>query len=124
MPSGYFGGYFSKELTTYALGNDWANYFKTRNVLTMYPLGRCPLAPCVWELSSSDALWGYALRIHSEFQRLDKKLINDPVVSRCLKMGIHDWDMSGVYLNSLLTMSWGDSVGVVIERGGEARGVW
>ena len=35
----------------------------------------------LWELSSSDALWGYALTMHGEFQRPDKKLINDPVVS-------------------------------------------
>ena len=47
----------------------------------------------LWELSSSDALWGYALRMHGKFQRLDKKLIDDPVVSRCLKMGIYDRDM-------------------------------
>ena len=47
----------------------------------------------LWELSSSDALWGYALRMHSKFQRLDKKLVNNPVVSRCLKMGIYDRDM-------------------------------
>ena len=33
----------------------------------------------LWELSSSDALWGYATRMHGEFQRLDKKLINDLV---------------------------------------------
>ena len=32
--------------------------------------------------------------MHGEFQQLDKKLINDPVVSCCLKMGIYDWDMN------------------------------
>ena len=47
----------------------------------------------VWELSSSDTLWGYPLRMHGEFQQLDKKLINDPVVLWCLKMGIYDRDM-------------------------------
>ena len=47
----------------------------------------------LWELSSSDALWGYALRMHGEFQQLDKKLGNNPVVTRCLKMGIYDWDL-------------------------------
>ena len=47
VPSGYFGGYFLKELTTYLLGNDWANCFKTHNKLTMYPLGKWPLAPSV-----------------------------------------------------------------------------
>ena len=47
----------------------------------------------LWELSSSDTLWGYTLRMHGEFQQLNKKLINDPVVSRCLKMGIYDWDL-------------------------------
>ena len=49
VPTGYFGGYFLKELTTYLLGNDWANCFKTHNELTMYPLGKCPLAPSVTE---------------------------------------------------------------------------
>ena len=47
----------------------------------------------LWELSSSDALWGYALRMHGEFQRLDKKLVNDPVMTQCLKMGIYDQDL-------------------------------
>ena len=37
---------------------------------------------------------GYAVRMHSELQCLDKKLLNDPVVSRCLKMGMYDWDMN------------------------------
>ena len=27
------------------MGNDWANCFKTHNEPTMYPLGKCPLAP-------------------------------------------------------------------------------
>ena len=35
----------------------------------------------LWELSSSDALWGYALWMHGELQQFDKKLINDPVVT-------------------------------------------
>ena len=48
----------------------------------------------LWELSSSDALWGYAIRMHGEFQRLNKKLINNPVVLWCLKMGIYDQDMN------------------------------
>ena len=48
----------------------------------------------LWELSSSDTLWDYALRMHGELQRLDKKLINDPVVTRCLKMGIYDQDLN------------------------------
>ena len=47
----------------------------------------------LWELNSSNALWGYALRMHGELQRFDKKLINDPVVTRCLKMGIYDRDL-------------------------------
>ena len=47
----------------------------------------------LWELSSSDALWGCALRMHGEFQRLDKKLVNDPVVLQCLKMGIYNRDL-------------------------------
>ena len=37
-----------------------------------------------WELSSSDTLWGYALRTHGKFQRLNKKLVNNLVVSQCL----------------------------------------
>ena len=48
----------------------------------------------LWELNSSDTLWGYALRMHGELQRFDKKLINDPVVTRCLKMGIYDGDLN------------------------------
>ena len=47
----------------------------------------------LWELSSSDTLRGYALRMHSKLQRLNKKLINNLVMSRCLKMGIYDRDM-------------------------------
>ena len=31
------------------LGKVWANCFKTPNVFTMYPLGKCPLAPSVSE---------------------------------------------------------------------------
>ena len=48
----------------------------------------------LWELNSSDTLWGYALRMHGKLQRFDKKLINDPVVTCCLKMGIYDWDLN------------------------------
>ena len=32
--------------------------------------------------------------MHSKFQQLNKKLINDPVVSHCLNMGIYDRDMN------------------------------
>jgi hypothetical protein len=45
VPAGYFGGYFSKEPTTYLLGNDWANCFRTHKELTMYLLGNLLLAP-------------------------------------------------------------------------------
>ena len=48
----------------------------------------------LWELNSSDTLWGYALRMHGELQRFNKKLINDPVVTCCLKMGIYDRDLN------------------------------
>ena len=48
------------------------------------------------ELSSSDALWGYALRMHGKSQRLNKKLVSDPVVTRCLKIGIYDRDLHKV----------------------------
>ena len=34
--------------------------------------------------------------MHGELQRFDKKLINDPVVTRCLKMGIYDRDLNKV----------------------------
>jgi hypothetical protein len=36
----------------YLVGNDWANGFKTHNELTMYPLGKYPLAPSVTDRSS------------------------------------------------------------------------
>jgi hypothetical protein len=48
VPSGYFGGHFSKEPTTYLLGNDRANCFRAHKELTMDPLGKFPLAPSVW----------------------------------------------------------------------------
>ena len=32
--------------------------------------------------------------MHGELQRLDKKLVDDPVVTRCLKMGIYDRDLN------------------------------
>jgi hypothetical protein len=35
VPSGYFGGHFSKEPTTYLLGNNWANCFRAHKELTM-----------------------------------------------------------------------------------------
>ena len=40
----------------------------------------------LWELNSSDALWGYALRMHGELQRFNK--------TRCLKMGIYNRDLN------------------------------
>jgi hypothetical protein len=48
VPSGYFGGHFSKEPTTYLLGNNWANCFRAHKELTMDPLGKFPLAPSVY----------------------------------------------------------------------------
>ena len=36
-PSGYWGGYFLKELTMDPLGMGWANCFRTHNELTMDP---------------------------------------------------------------------------------------
>jgi hypothetical protein len=38
-------GIFQKVPKKYLVGNDWANGFKTHNELTMYPLGKYPLAP-------------------------------------------------------------------------------
>ena len=29
----------------YPVGIGWANFFRAHNELTMYPLGKCPLAP-------------------------------------------------------------------------------
>jgi len=34
-----------KVFTTYLLGMNWVNCFKTHNKLTMYPLGKLPFAP-------------------------------------------------------------------------------
>jgi hypothetical protein len=45
VPSGYFGGHFSKEPTTYLLGNNWVNCFRAHKELTMDQLGKFPLAP-------------------------------------------------------------------------------
>jgi hypothetical protein len=45
VPTGYFGGHFSKEPTTYLLGNNWVNCFRAHKELTMDPLGKFPLAP-------------------------------------------------------------------------------
>jgi hypothetical protein len=42
-------GIFQKVPKKYLVGNDWANGFKTHNELTMYPLGKYPLAPSVRE---------------------------------------------------------------------------
>jgi hypothetical protein len=38
-------GIFQKVSKKYLVGNNWANGFKTHNELTMYPLGKYPLAP-------------------------------------------------------------------------------
>ena len=45
VPSGYFGGDISKVTGMYPLGNVWMNCLKNLNVSSMYPLGKCPLAP-------------------------------------------------------------------------------
>jgi hypothetical protein len=52
VPSGYFGGHFSKELTTYLLGNNQANCFRAHKELTIDPLGKFPLAPSDYNFSS------------------------------------------------------------------------
>ena len=51
VPTGYFGGHFSKELTTYLLGNNQVNCFRTYKELTVDPLGNFPLAPSGKELT-------------------------------------------------------------------------
>jgi hypothetical protein len=40
-------GIFQKVPKKYLVGNNWVNGFKTHNELTMYPLGKYPLAPSV-----------------------------------------------------------------------------
>ena len=57
-PSGYWGGYFLKELTMDPLGVGWANCFRTHNELTMDPLGVLVFAPSVIENRWSGSLLG------------------------------------------------------------------
>ena len=45
VPSGYFGGYIAKVSSMYPLDNVWTNCLKNLNVSSMYPPGKCPLAP-------------------------------------------------------------------------------
>jgi hypothetical protein len=52
VSSGYFGGHFSKELTTYLLGNSWVNCFRAHKELTMDLLDKFPLAPSVGSFDS------------------------------------------------------------------------
>jgi hypothetical protein len=47
VPTGHWGEYFSKVLSMYPVGIQQANCFRTHNELTMYPLGKWPLAPSV-----------------------------------------------------------------------------
>jgi hypothetical protein len=42
------------------------------------------------ECSDRDALWGYAVRLHSVLQRMDRPLLHDPVLFRLLQMGTYD----------------------------------
>ena len=44
-PSGYWGGYFLKELTMDPLGMGWVNCFRTHNEITVDPLGILVFAP-------------------------------------------------------------------------------
>lgn len=44
----------------------------------------------LYELVSSDALWGFAIRAHSELQRLDRVELDDPVLFRTLQIGVYD----------------------------------
>ena len=44
-------GTFEKILGMYPVGIGWANCFRTHHELTMYPLGKCPLAPSVTRYS-------------------------------------------------------------------------
>ena len=57
-PSGYWGGYFLKELTMDPLGMGWVTCFRTHNELTMDPLGILVLAPSVrsrWGCTTSSS---------------------------------------------------------------------
>jgi hypothetical protein len=49
-------GIFQKVPKKYLVGNDWANGFKTHNELTMYPLGKYPLAPSDTSFASQDRI--------------------------------------------------------------------
>ena len=49
---GQIDGHFSKILGMCPVGIGWANCFRTHHELTMYPLGKCPLAPSVADLVS------------------------------------------------------------------------
>ena len=55
-PSGYWGGYFLKELTMDPLGMGWVNCFRTHNELTMDPLGILVFAPSVSCLLETNAI--------------------------------------------------------------------
>ena len=46
-PAGYFDGYFLKVFTMCLVGFEWEICFRNHHELTMYPLGKCPLAPSV-----------------------------------------------------------------------------
>ena len=53
VPSGHFDGHFVKELHMCPLADGWPHCLKNHNVITMYPLGKWPLAPSViWNLPS------------------------------------------------------------------------
>ena len=54
VPTGLMGGYFSKILGMCPVGIGWANCFRTHHELTMYPLGKCPLAPSGSRLNSGE----------------------------------------------------------------------
>ena len=45
VPTGHFDGYFLKVFTMYLVGFEWAICFRNHHELTMYLLGKCPLAP-------------------------------------------------------------------------------
>ena len=72
-PSGYWGGYFLKELTMNPLGMGWVNCFRTHNELTMDPLGILVFAP-------SERDWR---RINAEFAagtlQAEETVRRDPV---------------------------------------------
>ena len=50
----------------------------------------CWCQDALYELVAGDALWGFAIRAHSELQRLDRVWLDNPVLFRTLQIGVYD----------------------------------